>query len=695
MTDNRSIRQKIAQLSEEIYRHDQLYYAGDPKISDAAYDALCQELEDLEQKYPKFIHPLSRKNRVGATLEQSKFSKVQHIRPMLSLDNIFGPEDIQTFKNKLNRFLKQPETTPIDLYGELKIDGLSVALTYENGFLIRAATRGDGQTGEDITENVKTIKNIPHLLSNQYPSERFEIRGEAYFPKSSFTLFNEQQEKQQGQAFANPRNAAAGSLRQLDSSVTAKRDLKFFAYDIVTPSSTPYQTQSAMASTLVSWGFETIPDSFLSSSVDEITELYQAIAKNRPSLDFDIDGLVLKVNDLSLQKKLGFVARAPRWAIALKFPAEASETILEAIDIQVSRAGVLTPVARLSPVLLNGAIIKNATLHNADEISRKDIRVGDQVLVERAGDVIPKVLSVVGKPTNRSEPFKFPSKCPECESPVLQDPDQAAIRCTGGFKCPAQQREKLKHFVSRKAFDIDGMGDKNIEHFWNRGDIKTPLDIFHLEEKDRHTLTPLRAQPGWGPKSANNLFTAIQAKKTIELDRFIYALGIQFIGQETAKLLANHYQSADNWLHSMTQLTAESNDTGPQTSLLLDIDGIGPKVVESLKSFFNLSINADLVADLIKTLDIKSAPKPANKANQGNLSGKTFLFTGTLSIPRAEAEQRTQSHGGKIIQSLSAKTSYLVVGDKPGSKVSKAEKLGVTRLSEEEWQELLSTEAKS
>jgi DNA ligase (NAD+) len=695
MTNNRYIREKIAQLSEEIYKHDQLYYAGHPEISDAAYDALCQELEDLEQQYPKFIHPLSRKNRIGASLEHSKFSKVQHIRPMLSLDNIFGTEDIQTFRNKLNRFLKQSETTPIDLYGELKIDGLSVALTYENGFLIRAATRGDGQTGEDITENVKTIKNIPHLLPNQYPLERFEIRGEAYFPKSSFMLFNEQQEKQQGQVFANPRNAAAGSLRQLDSSVTAKRDLKFFAYDIVTSTSKPYQTQSAMASTLASWEFETIPNSFTSSSVDEITEHYQAIAKNRPSLDFDIDGLVLKVNDLTLQKKLGFVARAPRWAVALKFPAEASETTLESIDIQVSRAGVLTPVARLSPVLLNGAIIKNATLHNADEISRRDIRVGDQVLVERAGDVIPKVLSVVGKPTKRSEPFKFPPKCPECQSPVLQDPDQAAIRCTGGFKCPAQQREKLKHFVSRKAFDIDGMGDKNIEYFWNRGDIKTPLDIFYLEEKDRHSLTPLRAQPGWGPKSASNLFAAIQAKKNIELDRFIYALGIQFIGQETAKLLASHYQSADNWLQSMTQLTEESNDTNPQTSLLLEIDGIGPKVVESLKSFFNLSVNADLVTDLIGILDIKSAPKLTSTNSQGSLSGKTFLFTGTLSMPRAEAEQLTQSHGGKIVQSLSAKTSYLVVGDKPGSKVTKAEKLGVPRLSEEEWQELLSTENNS
>lgn len=683
------IRQKIAQLSEDIFHYDQLYYTGNPIVSDAVYDALCQELEELEKRYPAFIHPLSRQNRVGTPVEKNKFSPVQHMRPMLSLDNMFTASEISTFQKRLNRFLKRDEKCTLEFYTELKIDGLSVALTYENGFLIQAATRGDGQVGENITDNVKTIGNIPLILSGNYPTERLEIRGEAYFPKSDFEIFNEKQRQQEGQIFANPRNAAAGSLRQLDSRITAKRPLKFFAYDLVLPEAQQHATQADVIKNLKAWGLDVIPKPLCSSHPEAIEKYYDQINQSRSSFDFDIDGLVLKVNDISLQKDLGFVARAPRWAVALKFPAEVGETTLESIDIQVSRAGVLTPVARLSPVLLNGAIVKNATLHNADEISRKDLRIGDKVLVERSGDVIPKIIRVIPSQQKRADPFLFPTTCPECHSPALQEPSQAAIRCTGGFECPAQQREKLKHFVSRKAFDIDGMGEKNIEYFWNRGDLKTPLDLFFLEERDQTSLTPLRTQPGWGRKSANNLFQSIEDKKNISLDRFIYALGIQFIGQETSKLIAQHYQTALTWFESMERLVQESSDTDEQSKRLLSIDGIGPKGVVSLKAFFSLSKNASLVSDLISSLSIKPLNEPTEPPKQGSLNGQTFLFTGTLSIPRSEAEKRTQTQGGKIATSLSAKTSYLVVGDKPGSKVAKAQSLGVPCLTEDAWQELL------
>ncbi len=678
-------RTKIAQLSEDILKHDQLYYQGNPLISDEAYDALCLELEALETLFPEYIHPLSRSQRVGASMESQKFSKVTHLRPMLSLDNAFSEDQIHEFHARLNRFLKRDENSSIEFYTELKIDGLSLALTYENGFLVRGATRGDGKEGEDITENIKTIKNIPHTLNAPYPSQRFEVRGEAYFPKSAFQAFNKQQEEKGLPLFANPRNAAAGSLRQLDASVTAERPLQFFAYDLVLDS-IPFKTQKDLVLSLKNWGFSTISKNFLGSHPEELFTFYKEILANRDQLDFDIDGLVLKVNDLSLQEELGFIARSPRWAIAYKFPAEIGETTLEAIDIQVSRGGVLTPVARLAPVLLNGAIIRNATLHNADEITRKDLRVGDSVLVERSGDVIPKILKVIPK-ENRSAPYAFPTHCPVCQSPAIREDDQAYTRCTGGFKCQAQLKEKLKHFVSKKGFDIDGLGGRSIDFFWEQGFIKTPLDIFSFEERDKTSLTPLRLKPGWGPKSAENLFGAIREKKEISFDRFLYALGIRFIGEETARLLADFYETPQNWLTAMEELLHEESFESPISQSLLSIDGIGEKIVEGLQNFFQVSVNHQLVKDLLQLLTIKKAA--ATPQVKTDLNDHSFLFTGTLSMPRSQAETLTREKGGNISSTLSKKTTFLVVGENPGSKVKKAEKLGTKILSEEEWKNLL------
>lgn len=679
-------RLKMAELSENLLSYDRAYYQGTPLLSDEAYDAFALELQALEHLFPNHIHPLSRSKRVGTDLATTKFSKVQHLRPMLSLDNAFSDQDIQGFTHRLNRFLKRDESTPISFYTELKIDGLSLALTYENGFLVRGTTRGDGQEGEDITENVKTITTIPHTLSAPFPKERFEVRGEVYFPKKAFNAFNASLKESNQPLFANPRNAAAGSLRQLDAEVTAKRPLAFFAYDLVLDDA-PYQSQEDLIQALKGWGFETIPHALTSETLEDLGAFYQDILERREALDYDIDGLVIKVNDISLQQHLGFIARSPRWAIAYKFPAEVGQTTLEAIDIQVSRAGVLTPVARLAPVLLNGAIVRNATLHNADEIMRKDVRIGDTVLIERSGDVIPKILKALPKEP-RAAPFEFPTMCPICQSPAVREGDQAGIRCTGGFKCDAQRKEKLKHFVSKKAFDIDGLGGKGIDFFWDQGLIKTPLDIFSLEKQDATSLTPLRLKPGWGKKSADNLFQAIQDKTTLSFSRFLYALGIRFVGEETSKLLADFYESPKAWLEAMNILKQEPSLEGPVAQQLLTLEGVGEKIVQALHDFFHVEENNILVQTLMEQLTLTQATQKST--DDGPLKGKSFLFTGTLSLPRSQAEALTREKGGTISSSLSAKTSYLVVGEKPGSKVSKAEKLGTAILTEDAWRALLS-----
>jgi DNA ligase (NAD+) len=679
-------RKKMADLSEQLVVYDQHYYQGTPLISDEAYDALCLELEALEELFPEHIHPLSRSKRVGTPIiNTTKFSKVSHMRPMLSLDNAFSRQAIIDFKFRLNRFLKRPENTEISFYTELKIDGLSLALTYENGFLIRGATRGDGKEGEDITDNIKTIQSIPKSLTPPFPKERFEVRGEAYFPKKAFEAFNEHLKNKNQPLFANPRNAAAGSLRQLDAKVTAERPLSFFAYDLILDKAS-FKTQKELLSTLESWSFQVIPSNLVADDLEIIFNFYKDISDQRTKLDFDIDGLVLKVNDIALQQQLGFIARSPRWAIAYKFPAEIGETTLENIDIQVSRSGVLTPVARLAPVLLNGAIIRNATLHNADEISRKDLRVGDTVLVERSGDVIPKIIKSLPK-DNRSPPFQFPSTCPICHSPAIRGGEQAYVRCTGGFKCPAQHKEKLKHFVSKKGFNIDGLGDKSIDFFWEQGLIKTPLDIFSLEKRDKTSLTPLRLKPGWGKKSAENLFQAIHSKCTISFTRFIYALGIQYVGEETAKLIAEFYDNPQNWFTAMQTLCQDDALEGEIAQDLLNIDGIGEKIVSSLHNFFKIPENTEVVKKFLSFLTLNT---PENNTSPDTpLNGQSFLFTGTLSIPRSQAEDQTRKQGGTISSSLSKKTTYLVVGENPGSKLTKAQKLGISILTEQNWRTLL------
>ncbi|NVJ93504.1 MAG: NAD-dependent DNA ligase LigA, partial [Methylocystaceae bacterium] len=562
-----------------------------------------------------------------------------------------------------------------------KIDGLSISLRYENGKFKQAATRGDGQVGEDVTQNVLTMKELPLKLEGNIP-DVVEIRGEIYMSKEEFLTLNRQQEKSGAKVFANPRNAAAGSLRQLDTSITAKRPLRMFAYAWGELSQPLSDTQMGVIEQFKAWGLPVNPLTKVCTSADDILDLYNSIDQQRASLPYDIDGVVYKVNRLDWQGRLGFVSRSPRWAIAHKFAAEKVQTLLKAIDIQVGRTGVLTPVARLEPVTVGGVVVSNATLHNDDEIKRKDVRIGDTVIVQRAGDVIPQVVEVVmdHRPAN-SQPYNFPTQCPECGSHAVREEGEAATRCTGGLICPAQVVERLKHFVSRNAFDMDGLGAKNVERFWQEGLIKTPGDIFRL---DQHADT-LTTWEGWKEKSIANLKKSIEDRRTIGLDRFIYALGIRQVGQATARTLAKNYLSVQAWYEAMRAAkdpeSAEYND-------LINIDGIGQSMAQDIIDFFDEPHNRDVIDDLIGQLTIEefSAPK-----TQGSpVDGKTVVFTGTLvTMSRAEAKAKAESLGAKVSGSVSKKTDYVVAGESAGSKLKKAEELGVTVLTEESWHKLI------
>ncbi|MEM7222168.1 MAG: NAD-dependent DNA ligase LigA [Pseudomonadota bacterium] len=672
---------ELKRLAEEIAYHDKRYHQeDDPEISDGDYDALRRHNEAIEARFPKLVRADSPSRKLGAAPAEG-FAKVRHAVPMLSLSNAFDEEDLAEFFARIRRFLGLAEDAEIEIVAEPKIDGLSIALRYEKGRFVQAATRGDGTVGEDVTANVRTLKDLPVTLAGEAP-EVLEVRGEVYFPRHAFADFNRAQEEAGAKVFANPRNAAAGSLRQLDSSVTAGRPLTLFVYAMGEVSEPIAKTHWDFLTRLRDWGFPTNPLAHLCSGLDDVLTFYHDTLSARADLDYEIDGIVYKVNRFDLQDRLGFVSRAPRWAIAHKFPAEQAETRLNKITIQVGRTGALTPVANLEPITVGGVVVSRATLHNEDEIARKDVREGDHVIVQRAGDVIPQVVSVVeGKRPKKSSPYVFPDRCPECGSLAIREPGEAVRRCTGGLICPAQSVERLRHFVSRDAFDIEGLGDKHIRAFFEDGQLKSPADLFTLAQRDQDSETPLSQREGWGKTSAGKLFNAIEGRRTIALDRVIYALGIRQVGQATAKLLARNYGTLDALREAMQ---AAADPDSPAYADLINIDQIGPSVAADLSGFFAEPHNLEVLERLATELTIE-APAPV-AASDSILSGKTIVFTGTLSaMGRSEAKAKAEALGAKVAGSVSKKTNYVVIGADAGSKARKAEELGLEILSEEAW----------
>ncbi|CCQ72794.1 NAD-dependent DNA ligase LigA [Magnetospira sp. QH-2] len=666
---------ELEELAQAIAAHDKAYYQDDaPTISDADYDARRQRNDALEAAFPDLVRPDSPSKRVGAA-PASGFGKVAHAVPMLSLGNAFDEADVADFLDRIRRFLKLTQDEPVEILAEPKIDGLSVSLRYEQGHFVRGATRGDGATGEDITANLRTLSEIPETIAGA--PEVLEVRGEVYMAKTDFQALNARQADNGDKVFANPRNAAAGSLRQLDSRITAERKLSLFAYAWGEVVGRGWVTQQAYLDALKAWGFPTNPLARVCGSLDKIIALYRDIEAARASLDYDIDGIVYKVNRTDWQKRLGFVARSPRWAIAHKFPAEKAVTRLNKISIQVGRTGSLTPVAELEPVTVGGVVVSRATLHNEDYIKDKDIREGDAVVIQRAGDVIPQVVEIV--PEQRpadSAPYAFPTQCPECGSHAERMEGEARTRCTGGLICPAQAVERLKHFVSRDAFDIEGLGKKQVEAFWEDGLVKQPQDIFSLRAEQ------LTDREGWGEKSAENLIAAIAARRTIALDRFIYALGIPQIGQATGKTLAKNFGTLDAWREAMDAASLVGSEARQQLS---EIDGIGPSMIDDLLAFFSEPHNRAVVDALQDLLNVQAFEAPT--VGDSPVADKTVVFTGSLeTMTRAEAKARAESLGAKVAGSVSKKTDILVAGPGAGSKRKKAEEIGtINILDEAEW----------
>ena len=732
-------------LATEIRHHAELYYQKDaPIISDAEYDILFRQLESLEALHPELQTPDSPTQKVGAAPLET-FSKVRHKVPMLSLNNAMSEEEVREWDGRIKKFLGVEEEEMLVFLPELKIDGLSFSARYEDGKFVQGITRGDGEVGEIITNNLKEVIGFPdRLVGKDWPSI-LEVRGEVYITRENFKKLNEQREVTK--QFANPRNAAAGSLRQLDSGITKQRHLDYFIYGWGEISETLGPKNSDYITAFSNFGFKTIAHTFeeiqgaqqamnllresinemkmekfytgmmhqvllddpgLSNaivrfaksiegitesnyrynrdyikvlySVDDAIKFYGAVYNLRPFLPFDIYGLVYKVDRLDYQSRLGTVGRAPRWAIAHKFPAEQAKTLIEAIDIQVGRTGTLTPVARLKPITVGGVVVGNATLHNEDEIARKDIRVGDTVVVQRAGDVIPQVVEVdLSKRPADSTPYQFPDHCPVCGSLAVREEGEVAKRCTGGLLCEAQLVERLRHFVSRNAMDIEGLGEKQMEAFWRDGLIKTVADIYDLPNK----IADIEKREGWGKKSVDNLLAAIETSKTAPLEKFIFALGIRHVGEITAKLLARYYSTCAAWLTAM-----ESLPEGGAAMLDLDnIDGIGPKVVAALADFFREPHNIAIVKSLVNELHIQDAQAVASNSP---VAGKTVVFTGSLTrLTRSEAKSRAESLGAKVASSVSAKTDYVIAGDDAGSKLKAAKELGVRILTESEWLDLI------
>lgn len=697
MISETEARAELEKLAKLIAYHNGRYHAEDaPEISDAEYDALVRRNAELEAQFPELIRADSPSRIVGAT-PAGHLAKVAHARPMLSLDNAFADEDIEDFIGRIRRFLSLGTDADVALTAEPKIDGLSCSLRYENRRLIQAATRGDGQVGEDVTANVRTIadREIPKTLPASAP-DVFEVRGEIYMDRGDFEALNQQQEVTGGKIFANPRNAAAGSLRQKDALITAARPLRFFPHGWGEASAVPGETQADVIAAIISWGFRDTGLFIRADDVGAALTHYRHIEAERADLAFDIDGVVYKVDRLDWQARLGFVAKAPRWAIAHKFPAERAQTTLERIDIQVGRTGKLTPVARLKPVTVGGVVVQNATLHNADEIERLGVRPGDRVVVQRAGDVIPQIVENLTR-DNPREAWRFPDVCPECGSDAAREEGEVDIRCTGGLICPAQRVERLRHFVSRNAMDIEGLGGTHVESFFADGLIHSPADIYAL------TADQLRSREGWGELSGSKLIDAINESRTRPLDRFLFALGIRHVGQVTARDLARHYVSLDNLRTKIEEIIALRDTMAPAVGEndekfrlrvardmagALATPGIGPEVAEALITFFAEPHNQEVIRDLLK-----NGVAPANvvhKTRTSRVTGKTIVFTGSLeTLSRDEAKAQAEALGAKTAGSVSAKTDLVVAGPGAGSKLKKASDLGIEVMDEAQWHEIV------
>lgn len=666
-------KQELERLSKIIEFHNKQYYEkNSPSISDAEYDKLFQRQLKIEKFFPQLVTSNSPTQTISPVV--SKFAKVTHSKPMLSLGNAFNKQDVEDFIEKLQRFLNISYFP--DLCCETKIDGLSFAARFENGNLVKAATRGDGYTGEDITANIKEVKDFPKTIKHQ---GIIEVRGEVYMTHSDFYNLNNQEISVGKDPFANPRNAAAGSLRQLDRRITASRNLRYFVYAIG-ESDVNIKSQMKLLDYLHELGFHVNEQHKLSKSIEEVMEYYSKIELNRSHLNYDIDGIVYKINDFTLQERLGFVGRNPRWAIAHKFPAEQAVTKLLDITVQVGRTGALTPVAELEPINVGGVLVSRASLHNQDEIDRKDIRIGDTVIIQRAGDVIPQIVSVkLDLRSSKSEKFYIPTHCPSCNAFTIREEEEAVIRCPSGLACPAQALEHLCHFVSKDAFDIDGLGEKQLEFFITQEYISSPADIFSLSR----FADQIKMHEGWGEKSVSNLLDSIEESRNVSLARFIYSLGIRSVGIVTAKLLAKNYLNFANWYNAMLDI-AKNNIKAEE--FLNNIDGIGNKTVFMIGEFFIDPTNCQIIEDLNKIIHIEDYIELEKTTA---LSGKTIIFTGSLiQMTRSEAKAKAENLGMKVLSSVSKNTDYVVVGEDAGSKLTKAQELDLKIISEEEWLEL-------
>ena len=659
---------ELMRLRLLIEKHDRLYHQQDaPEITDAEYDALKKQLADLEGQTPDMFAQ-NGAGKVGAA-PLSGFAKIRHSVPMLSLGNAFSEDDVRDFIYRINRFLNRMETTAVGILAEPKIDGLSCSLRYEDGVLKYAATRGDGEEGEDVTDNVRSIADIPHTLTETPPAV-LEVRGEIYMTREDFAKLNAAQEAAGDKVFANPRNAAAGSLRQLDATITAKRPLKFFGYALGETSTPVADTQEGIRQQLRTYGFKTPEPCGVFDNADALVAFHQKVYSTRADIPYDLDGIVYKVNSAAEQQRLGFVSRAPRWAIAHKFPAEQAETVLEDIIVQVGRTGTLTPVAALAPINVGGVIVSRATLHNEDIARSLGVYKGAHVIIQRAGDVIPQVVSVKNP---RENDYRLPTTCPICNSPTERVEGEAATRCTGGLACPAQATEGLRHFVSKYAFDIEGLGEKIIEEFFAEGLVKTPADIFRLNDH----ADAIEKREGWGRQSVRNLLAAIDAKRSISMARFIYALGIRQVGQATAKRLAQHFETFAAFYAQMRDIDAAAAD-------LIRIEDIGPAVARDILTFFDNAANRTAVDDLLSFVTVQDHPKI--EASDSPVAGKTVVFTGKLvRLSRDEAKAQAESLGAKVAGSVSKNTDYVVAGEDAGSKLKKAQELGVAVISEDDW----------
>jgi DNA ligase (NAD+) len=666
---------ELMRLAKQIAYHNKRYHAEDaPEISDAEYDALVRRNNELEAAFPHLVRADSPNRQVGAAVDGSGLKKITHAKRMMSLDNAFSAEDVEDFVGRVRRFLNLPSDASVALTAEDKIDGLSLSLRYENGILKQAATRGDGSVGEDVTANVTTISDIPQRLSGN-PPVLFEIRGEVYMAKSDFATLNAEQESKGGKIFANPRNAAAGSLRQKDANITASRPLRFLAHGWGEVSELPAYSQAGVMAAIADWGVPVSPLLVKVDGANEALAHYTDIQRNRAELPYDIDGVVYKVDRLDWQERLGFVAKAPRWAIAHKFPAEQAETTLESVDIQVGRTGKLTPVGRLKPVTVGGVVVSNVTLHNRDEIARLGVRPGDRVIVQRAGDVIPQIVDNLTRDIDRPT-FTFPDHCPECGSEAVAEEGEVDVRCTGGLICPAQRVQRLIHFVSRAALDIEGLGEKSVQEFFAAGWLESPADIFRLRNRRKDIL----AREGWQDKSVDNLLAAIEAKRAPDAMKLLFGLGIRHVGAGTSKDLVRNFGSLDA-IAAIGRRVAEGDVSA--IAELTSIDGIGPTVAEALGDFFHEPHNLKVWDDLMLEVN---PPVYVSNVRESEWTGKTIVFTGKLeTMSRDEAKAQAEALGAKAAGSVSAKTDLVVAGPGAGSKLKQATALGVRVIDEAEW----------